>query len=155
MGGRKSLREKMSQEPKIVDIPPRMQKRFGKGKMLIPSPLEIDALIRKVGEGALVTSSQIREKLAENHKAKVTCPLTTGIFLRIVAEAAEESSKKGKKEITPYWRVLTKDGNLNPKFPGGIERQSRRLKKEGHKIEPSKGKKPPKVEQFERYLQPL
>jgi len=78
-----SWREKLEgiKEPGIVDIPSKMQKRFGKGKMLIPKPLDIDALIRKVPEGKLITQSQIREKLAKDFKVNVACHLTTGIFL--------------------------------------------------------------------------
>ncbi len=35
---------------------------------------------------------------------------------------------------TPYWRTLKADGELNAKFPGGIEAQKKRLEKEGHTI---------------------
>ncbi|MCK4353210.1 hypothetical protein KAW65_07385 [candidate division WOR-3 bacterium] len=41
MQTRKSWREKLEKEqglPKIVDIPPKMIKRLGQGKMLIPKP---------------------------------------------------------------------------------------------------------------------
>ena len=151
---RKTWREKLEkqQEPKIVDIPPRWTKRYGEGKMLIPKPLDVDALIRKVGQGELVTQSQIRERLAKNSEADITCPLTTGIFIRIVAETAEEDLQLGKKDVTPYWRVIRDDGSLNEKFPGGAEAQSERLREEGHIVEPGKGKKPPKVKGFEEYL---
>lgn len=54
---RGTWREKLEkeQEPRVVDIPPKMQKRFGMGTMLIPTPLDVDALIRKVPKGKLVT----------------------------------------------------------------------------------------------------
>lgn len=141
--------------PKIVEIPPKMTKKFGTGKMLIPRPLNVDALIRKVKKGKLVTQSQIREKLAKDFKADVTCPITTGIFIRIAAEAAEEDLRAGRKQVTPYWRVLKPDGSLNEKFPGGFERQAALLEKESHAIEHAKGKKPPRVINFERHLQEL
>ncbi len=150
-----TAREKLEKDqglPKIVNIPSKMEKRFGKGKMLIPKPLDVDALIRKVKKGGLVTQSQIREKLAKDFKTNVTCPITTGIFIRIVAEAAEEDLRSGKKQIAPYWRVTRDDGNLNEKFPGGVETQAKYLKKEGYTIESGKGKKPPKVKDFEKYL---
>lgn len=62
---RGTWREKIEkeQEPKVVDVPPKMQKRFGTRTMLIPKPLDVDALIRKVPKGKLVTQSQIRKKL--------------------------------------------------------------------------------------------
>lgn len=147
-------REKLEkeQEPRIVDTPPKMQKRFGTGRMLIPTPALVDALMRKAPQGKLVTVGQIRERLAEDFKVDSTCPLTTGIFIRIAAEAAEEYRHLGRKDITPYWRVIKSDGSLNEKFPGGVESQASHLKEEGHAVEPGKGKKPPRVRGFEKNL---
>lgn len=154
----KTWREKLEKEhglPKVVNIPEKMVKRFGQGKMLIPRPLDIDALIRKIKKGKLVTQVQIREKLAKDFKVRVTCPITTGIFVRIAAEAAEEDLRKGEKMITPYWRVIKADGSLNEKFPGGTKAQAYHLKEEGHTIQLGKGKKPPQVQHFEKSLQKL
>ena len=156
---RKSWREKLEKElpdhGKVVDVPPKMQKRFGTGKMIIPKPLDVDALIRKVEKGKLVTVPQIREKLAKDAHVDSACPLTTGIFIRIAAEAAIEDLRGGKKDITPFWRVLKADGSLNEKFPGGTEAQAARLREEGHSIQPGAGKKPPRVIEFEKSLQKL
>ena len=156
---RKTWRQKLEEEHpehgKVVDIPPKMQNRFGTGKMLIPKPLDIDALINKIPKGNLATVAQIREQLARDAHAHCSCPMTTGIFLRIVAEVAEEDWSNGKKDITPYWRVIKADGSLNEKFPGGVEAQAARLKEEGHLIEPNKGRKPPRVKNFEKSLQNL
>ena len=121
--------------------------------MLIPRPLDVDALIRVVPKGKLVTVTQVMERLAKASHADSACPMTTGIFIRIVAEAAEEDSRDGKEQITPYWRVVKAGGSLNEKFPGGVEAQAARLRKEGHSIEPGKGKKPPRVKGFEKSLQ--
>lgn len=149
MNPRKSWRQKMDNPnlPKVEEVPPKMQKRFGTGTMLIPSPREVDALIRTVPEGSVVTMSKIRESLAGKHGADVTCPLTNGIFVRIAAEAAEESARAGDGKPTPYWRVVKDDGSLNPKFPGGVKQQATRLLEEGHHILPGKGKRPPRVAQ--------
>lgn len=137
MKTRTPWREKLErvQESKAVAISPKMQKRFGSGKMLIPRPLDIDALIRKVPRGRLVTQGQIREKLARACGADVACPITTGIFVRIAAEAAEEDLRAGKSRVTPYWRVIRDDGRLLEKFPGGPVAQADRLSAEGHAIE--------------------
>ena len=136
MKTRKSWREKLDNPdlPKVVRIPENMRKRVGTGTMLVPSPRDVDALIRTVRKGSLITVSRMREILAGKHMADVTCPLTTGIFVRIAAEAAEEEARGGKSRITPYWRVVKDDGSLNPKFPGGAEAQARRLREEGHRI---------------------
>ncbi len=156
---RKSWREKLENPPKglpkVVEGPPKWEKRFGGRRVLVPTPLLVDALIRKVRKGKLVTVGRIRERLARDFYAEATCPLTTGIHLRIVAEAAEEDLGMGKKRVTPYWRVVRDNGSLNEKFPGGVEGQSARLREEGHAIETGKGKKPPKVKDFEKYLTKL
>ena len=142
------------QEPKVVQIPERMQARFGIGTMLIPRPLDVDALMREIPKGRLATVTQLREELARRSQANVTCPLTTGIFVRIAAEAAEEDRRSGKKSITPYWRILTAEGRLNAKFPGGVAGQKSKLMAEGHRVEKAKGKKPPSVKDFARRLLP-
>jgi len=148
MPKRKTWREKLEteQERKVVDNPK------GSGTLLIPKPLDVDALIRKVQKGRLVTVDQIRGRLARGYSADLTCPLVTGIFLRIAAETAEEDLSKGVAEITPYWRVVKADGSLNEKFPSGVAAQATHLEEEGHTIEPGKGKKPPKVKDFEKAL---
>ena len=148
-------REKLEkpQQPKVVDIPPGMA-RFGKGTMLVPTPKLVDDLIRKVPKGKLVTVGELRRKLAVDFGADVTCPLTTGIFVRIAAEAAEEDRASGRKRITPYWRVIKDDGSLNPKFPGGVTQQRRQLRIEGSETL-RKGKKPPVVRDFEQKLHKL
>lgn len=159
MKTRTTWREKLENPPKglpkVVSGPPKWEKRFGGTKVLVPTPLLVDELIRKVPKRKLVTVKHIRERLAKDFKADSTCPLTTGIFIRIAAEVAEEDLREGKKQITPYWRVLKADGSLNEKFPGGTKAQAARLKKEGHRIQPGKGKKPPKVKDFEKSLQKL
>ncbi|MCJ7514423.1 MAG: MGMT family protein [Dehalococcoidia bacterium] len=152
---RQKLEEKHPEHGKVVDVPPKMQNRFLVGKMLIPKPLEIDALIQRIPEGKLATVFQIRDKLAEDAKANCCCPLTTGIFLRIVAEVAEEDLRNGKKYVTPYWRVIKAGGSLNERFPGGVQAQATRLEKEGHIIELNSGRKPPRVTNFEQSLQAL
>ena len=147
-------REKLEkdQAAKVVKGPAKMQKRFGTGTMLIARPLDVDGLIRKIPKGKLATTGQIGEKLARNAGADCACPMTTGIFIKIAAETAEEDLRRGKKRITPYWRVVKADGSLNEKSPGGAGAQAKRLREEGHGILPSKGKKAAKVKEFEKVL---
>ena len=148
MKTRKTAREKLEKgEAEVKDTP--------KGKMLIPRPLDVDALMRKIERGKLATVAQIRERLARDCGADFACPMTAGIFMRIAAEAAEEDLRSGRKDITPYWRVLRPDGTLNEKFPGGVAAQATRLREEGHTIEAGKGTKPHRVVDFEKHLQKL
>jgi len=147
-------RDKLENEDhsKIVLVPLRMQGSLGSGTMLIPKPLDVDALIRKTKKGQLITQAEIRSKLARDNRVDTACPITTGIFVRIASEAAQEDLQNGKNRITPYWRVVTSDGRLNEKFPGGARAQAARLREEGHTIEPGQRKKPPRVKDFENSL---
>ena len=134
---------------RLVAIPERMQKSLGSGKMLIPRPMDVDAAMRRVRKGKLMTLSVLRSELARAAGANATCPLTTGIFARLSAEAAEEDLSLGKRRVTPYWRTIRDDGSLIDKFPGGVRAQARRLREEGFSITPSKGKKAPRVKDYE------
>ena len=120
--------------PKVEMITEKMSKRWGTGTVVIPAPLEVDALMQKVPKGKLVTINQIREVLAKKHNATIGCPITTGIFAWVAAHAAEEQRQKGDKEITPYWRTLKTGGIVNPKYPGGIKEMKKVLEAEGHKV---------------------
>ena len=126
--------------PKVEKIPERMSKKWGKGTLAIPAPIEVDELMRKVPLGKLITINEIRSALAAKHHATIGCPLTTGIFAWISANPAEEQKQKGAINITPYWRTLKTGGFLNEKYPGGIEVQKRLLEIEGHMVV-QKGKK--------------
>jgi len=145
---RKTWREKLEKrmEPKIVDDP------GGRGKILVPTPLLVNSLVRKIPRGKLITTKTLREKLARDFGVDLACPLATGWFIRIVAECAEEELKEGKSldSVAPYWRILKPDGSLNEKFPGGVELQAERLKSEGFNVV-KQGKKY-KVENYKEYL---
>jgi len=108
--------------------------RYGAGKMLIPTPMMVDEVIRSVRRGKLITTGAIRKILAEKMGADVTCPMCTGIFVRISAETAEEDRAAGKARVTPYWRVVTDKGELNEKFPGGAAGAAKKLREEGHRV---------------------
>jgi alkylated DNA nucleotide flippase Atl1 len=111
-----------------------MSKRWGTGTVVIPAPMEVNEIMRKVPEGKLITINEIRGVLAKKHKATIGCPITTGIFAWIAANAAEEQRQKGEKDTTPYWRTLKTSGVINEKYPGGVEGQKKLLEKEGHKV---------------------
>jgi hypothetical protein len=91
--------------------------------MLIPTPLVIDQYIRQIPRGTSVTMDVLRRDLALEHRAEVTCPLTTGIFVRIVAEAAYEAYENGTplEEITPFWRVIDETSPMAQKLSFGTD----------------------------------
>ncbi|MCA8973555.1 MAG: hypothetical protein KDC98_02485 [Planctomycetes bacterium] len=132
-----SFREKLRDSkdlPRVEQITGKMTTRWGTGSFVIPAPIEVDAIMRKVKKGRLITINGIRELLAERHGATIACPITTGIFAGIAARAADEDEHDGKVRITPYWRTLKAGGELNPKFPGGVEVLRSRLEAEGHEV---------------------
>ena len=136
---KKSWREKLADDkdlPKVGPVTGKLSLRWGAGPMVIPAPREVDAMMRQVPRGRLVTVNELQAALAKKHKAGFACPITTGIFSWIAAHAAAE----GAKRITPYWRTLKSGGEVNPKYPGGAAALSKRLRAEGHKVV-SKGKR--------------
>jgi hypothetical protein len=138
-GKGKTWRDKLYQHhpnhSKVMQVPPSMRKTCGTGTIVIPRPRDIDTIMRSVRKGRLITVAQIRERLAKAAGADCACPLTTGIFVRVAAEAAEEDARDGRTRITPYWRTVKDGGKLNEKFPGGVEAQADRLRGEGFEIE--------------------
>lgn len=143
MKPKKSWKEKLLDNkglPKVEPITEKMSQRWGTGTVVIPAPIEVDEIMRQVPEGKLITMNEIRGVLAKKHNASIGCPLTTGIFSWVAAHAADEEARQGKNDITPYWRTLKSGGELNEKFPGGIENLKYLLEKEGHKVV-QKGKK--------------
>ncbi len=135
MPKRKSWSEKLKDSkglPKVEKITDKMSKRWGTGTVVVPAPMEVNEMMRRVPEGKLTTINEIRAALAKKHGATIGCPMTTGIFAWIAANAAEEKRQKGEKDITPYWRTLKTGGVINPKYPGGVEAQKKLLEKEGH-----------------------
>jgi len=137
---RRSWREKLLDSrdlPKVVPIPPSMVGKWGLKEgdtMVIPAPLEVDEMMKKVPQGKLITINELRKALAEKHGATTCCPMTTGIFLLYAARAASEAEKEGETDITPYWRTLKPGGVINERYPGGVELQRELLEREGHKV---------------------
>lgn len=141
--------------PRVEKIDDKKSKRWGGplgSTFVIPAPIEVDEIMRKVPKGKIITINEIREILAKKHNATIGCPITTGIFSWIAAHAADEMESEGKKNITPYWRTLKTGGILNEKYPGGIENLKKRLEAEGHTVIPKGRSKNFMVKDFEKKL---
>ena len=80
--------------------------------------------------GKVITVGAMREYLARQNGADFTDPITAGIFVSIAAWASHQRTEN----LTPYWRTLKAGGELNPKYPGGIEAQRQKLEAEGHTV---------------------
>jgi alkylated DNA nucleotide flippase Atl1 len=127
--------------PHIIHMIPRGAPRYAEAKggaMVVSSPAEVDALIQKLKWGEVITLDDLRAALARRHQVAVACPVSTAIFANMSARAAEERRALGApaQELTPWWRVLRRVGFLNPKLPGGVERQATLLQAEGIRVSP-------------------
>lgn len=127
---KKTWQEKLADNkgfPQVYKIDRKKSKRWGTSTFVIPAPMEVNELMRRVPKGKLTTINELREVLARRHHATMACPVATGIFAWIAAHAAAEAGAQGKKHTTPYWRTLKVKGELNPKYPGGIAGLKRKL----------------------------
>ena len=104
--------------------------KYGGERMYFAPPIAYDALMRAVPRGKVITLGEIRAHLARQNGADFTDPITAGIFVSIAAWASAQ--RTGDK--TPYWRTLKAGGELNPKYPGGVQAQRERLEAEGHTV---------------------
>jgi hypothetical protein len=101
--------------------------------MLIATPKIIDEYVRQIPKGKGVSLQTLRKDLAIQYNADYTCPVTSGIFLRIVSEAAYEQLEQGKalSKITPFWRVVDEKSPLIKKLSFGSEFVLQQRQKEG------------------------
>lgn len=139
--------------PKIqIVADPGTIEKYGGDKMYFAPPMDYDKAMRLVPFGKLTTVGDIRTHFAKENGADFTEPITAGIFVSIAAWA---SFQRDGKDETPYWRTLKAGGELNPKYPGGVETQRERLEAEGHKVV-QRGRKNIRycVEDYERSLYP-
>jgi hypothetical protein len=123
MASKKTWLDKLSEkkEPKIKRIDFDFADIPANSNMFIATPQIIDNYIKQIPKGKTVTVQTMRKDLAIENRADFTCPVTTGIFLRIVAEANFEKYKQANslKGITPFWRVVEPNSTLSKKLTFG------------------------------------
>ena len=107
----------------LVEIPSGQERRFGTGgKMLKPSLASVAHAVSQVPPGAVMSMTELRQKLAERHGAQTTCPFLTKRALMAIAEDPNATA--------PYWRIVRANGAMMEYFPGGAAAQAKRLKSE-------------------------
>lgn len=126
--------------------------KYGGEKMYFAPPAAYDEIMKTIPFGKVVTVGAIRECFARKSDADFTDPITAGIFVSIAAWASEQRDE----DKTPYWRTLKAGGELNPKYPGGVEAQRQKLEAEGHQVI-EKGRKNKKyfVKDYEKSMTDL
>jgi hypothetical protein len=55
--------------PRVVEVSESMSKKWGEGTCVIPSPVEVDKVMKSVPPGKLITINQIREFMAQKYHA--------------------------------------------------------------------------------------
>ena len=117
--------------PKIQEITDEASiKKYGGSRMYFAPPADYDRIMKNVPFGKLITVGMIREHFAKLNGADFTDPITAGIFVSIAAWASYQRDS----DETPYWRTLKAGGELNPKYPGGVENHKTKLESEGHTV---------------------
>lgn len=101
--------------------------KYGGNNMYFAPPIDYDRVMKKIPYGKVTTVGKIREYFAEKSGADFTEPITAGIFVSIAAWASFQRSQ----DETPYWRTLKANGELNEKYPGGVQAQKEKLEAEG------------------------
>jgi len=114
-------------DKKFADIPEG-------SKMLIASPPIIDEYVKSIDYGKFVEPIKMRDDLAKQYQADKTCPVTAGIFLRIISEASYEEFGIGIDTITPFWRIVDPKSKLASKLTCGIDFIIENQKREEIKI---------------------
>jgi len=116
---KKTWAEKMKAKPPHHVI---LEKDFAgipKGsKLHISSPLEIAAELKAIPAGSTMSIQAFRHRLAEKNKCDATCPVSTSIFLRVVAEYSWEEFNRSNstQNISPFWRVLESSSPMAKKL---------------------------------------
>ena len=117
--------------PKIqVIIDRKSSEKYGGDRMYFAPPMDYDRVMKGIPYGKVITIGKIREYFARQNGADFTEPITAGIFVSIAAWA----SFQRESEETPWWRTLKADGELNAKYPGGVEAQKAKLEAEGNTV---------------------
>lgn len=117
--------------PRIQTVTdPETIQKYGGSRMYFAPPMDYDAVMRRIPFGKLTTIGKIREHFARQSGADFTEPITAGIFVSIAAWASFQRTG----DETPYWRTLKANGELNGKYPGGVQAQRAKLEAEGHTV---------------------
>ena len=117
--------------PKVQTITDQKSiEKYGGNRMYFAPPIAYDNVMKQIPCGKVITVGKIREYFAKENGADFTEPITAGIFVSIAAWASHQRLE----DKTPYWRTLKANGELNSKYPDGVETQKAMLEKEGHTI---------------------
>lgn len=89
--------------------------------LFIATPGLLANYAARVPAGEVRDIRRLRNELARRHEADATCPVTTAIFLRVVAEAAWDDLQDGEPidRVVPFWRVVDPESPIARKLRCG------------------------------------
>ena len=108
-----------AKSPKVVILEKDFAGIRAGSSMFVATPKIVDEFINKMPQGRFVTMPELRADLAIEYDCDATCPVSTAIFLRVVAEAALEHLEQGATtaDITPFWRVVAPGDKVSARLP--------------------------------------
>lgn len=95
-------------EPKRVVLETRFAGIDAGSILYVATPDIVADYVRKIPPGTTRSIPQMRRDLAKKNKADATCPVSTAIFLRSVAEVSLKQMAEGipSNQVTPFWRII-------------------------------------------------
>ena len=85
--------------PRVEPITGKMSTRWGTGTVVIPAPIEVDEIMRRIPEGKLITVVEIRAALAKKHGSQ---------RLRLEAEGHKVVAKGKRFFVQDYGSKLAR-----------------------------------------------
>ena len=116
---RKTWADKMKAKPPHHVILDKDFAGIPKGaKLHISCPVEVAEELKSITPGSIMSIQAFRRRLADKNNCDATCPVSTSLFLRIVAEHTwEEFSRTGSTEdLAPFWRVVESSSPMAKKL---------------------------------------
>lgn len=87
-------------------------------KLYISCPMDIASALMRIPKGKTMVVQEFRRELAKANNCDATCPVSTALFLRIVAEHTWETLQGGcdVASVPPFWRVIEPDSTIAKKL---------------------------------------
>lgn len=87
--------------------------------MFVATPEIIEAFMRAIPEGETRTIPAMRREIARRRKCDDTCPVSSAIFIRQVAEQALRELRDGRAvaEVAPFWRLISGADKIAKRLP--------------------------------------
>jgi len=92
-------------------------------RLFVATPGLIAKDVARIPSGEVREIRRLRNELARRHDADATCPVTTAMYLRVVAEVAWDDLQSGTPidRVVPFWRAIDPDSPIARKLRCGAD----------------------------------